>query len=881
MRWARRLIVRLRSVFRRDRAERELDAELKFHFDQQVAENVAAGMRVADARAAARRVIGSVAYLKDECRNSLGLTIIDNVNQDVRYAIRALRKSPAFAATAILTLALGVGANAAVFSVVNAVLLRPLPYHDPDQIVAIGSSFTNRPLSHLFRQISLPDFQDWQAQSAAFQALAFYGGRQTAVTIGATADYALVTRVSPEFFRVFDAQPVLGRLFSIDESKSGSTGAAVVSDAFRQRYFGNGEHALGQTIRVFDRAVSIVGVLPGSFDFPAGTDIWFPDDATENSTRTVRAALNRLAVGRLKDDTTLERAQAELTAIATRLQQMYPASNKGRGVSVIRLRDDLVGNVGLTLYLLLAAVALVLLIACTNLATLLLARATARSQEIAVRAALGASYGRLVRQMLAEGVVLALISGGAGVLLAVWGTKALVALAPADVPRIAEAAVDARVLVFALAVSAIASLLMALVPAWQASRVDVEHALRLGGRRGGLGGRSGLAREALVTAELALSVVLLASGGLLIQSLVALQRVALGFRPEHVLVVGATIRTTSDPQKGSTLFFRDLLRQVSTIPGVTAAGATMAPPGHIDSSSSYWIDHLPKELNTNAPQAVMSIVAPGTFAALGIPFTRGRDFHDGDTPAAPATAIINDALARQAFPGQDAIGHTIFCGFDSLNPMVIVGVVGDVRQAGPEREPSPECYMPYLQHFYNGNTLSLVVRSTVNPTALIDTVRRKAYDLSPEVPVRFTTLEALIAEHVAAPRFRALLVGLFAAVALGLAIVGIFGVMVYVVTQRTTEIGLRMALGATPRDVRWLLLKRGLVITGIGLAVGLVTSLGLTTPFLGSLLFGVKPTDPTTYAVVAGILGITSLMATYIPSRRSARIEPLVALRHE
>jgi hypothetical protein len=557
MGWADRLIIASRSVFRRQRVEHELDAELQFHVQQQIDENIAAGMSLDEARRSASRSLGSVPRIREQWQDSLGLTFIDNLHQDVRYAVRAFRKSPAFAATAILTLALGVGANAAVFSVVNAVLLRPLPYHDPDRIVTLASSVANQPLGFLHGLISRLDFRDWQAQSTAFEAMAYYGGRQTAVTIGSAAEYARVIRVSPDFFRVFDVQPLLGRLFSVDEEKPGGSGAAVVSDAFAEQYFGGSERALGQTIRVFDRVVSIVGVLPSRFNFPAATDIWFPDDAIPDRTWTSRSAQNRLAVGRLKDEVTIDRAREEMTTIAARLQQQYPTSNKDRGVTVTLLHDDMVEHVGLMLWLLLAAVGVVLVIVCANLATLL----------------------------------------------------------------------------------------------------------------------------------------------------------------------------------------------------------------------------------------------PAAF------------------------------LQRQS--------------------------------------------------------LNLVLRSTVDPTALTEAVRRKAYELSPEVPVKFTTMEALLAEHVAAPRFRALLVGLFAAVALSLAIVGIFGVMVYVVTQRTTEIGLRMALGATSADVLWLLLKRGLVMTGIGLAAGLVVTRGLATPFLASLLFDVKPTDAATYVAVAGLLGLTSLVATYIPSRRSARIEPLVALRHE
>lgn len=799
--------------------------------------------------------------------------------QDFRYAVRGLIKSPGFATVALLTLALGVGANAAVFSVVNAVLLRPLPYNASDRIVTLNATVPGRPPSDLYRQISIPDFRDWQAESSAFDAMAYYSAQRTAMTIGTSTEYAQVAGVSPEFFRVFDAQPVFGRLFTSDEVKPGSTGAAVVGHAFARRYFGDAVRAVGQPIRVFGRSVSIVGVLPAWFDFPIDAEMWFPNATFGDPSRAPRGQRNFLAVGRRRADASLERAQAELSGITARLEQQYPASNKGRGLTVSRLHDEMVGDVRLMLYVLLMGVGVVLLIACANLATLLLARATARTQEIAIRSALGASRGRVIRQLFAEGGVLALISGAAGAILAVAGTRALVALAPGDVPRLDEVTVDARVLMFTLAVSLAAGLLLALVPALQTARINLEQTLRKGGTRGTVSGRKGYAREMLVSAQLALSVVLLATGGLLIKSFVALQQVPLGFRPENVLVADATVRN-SNPKNDATLFFRDLLREVSAMSGVVAAGATMAPPGRIDSDGSYHIDYLPKERTTTASQAVLSVIAPGTFAALGIPLVRGRDFHDGDTLEGPRTAIVNEALVRQALPRQDPIGRRIFCSFDSQEPMTIVGIVGDVRQQGPVRETRPECYMPYLQHFYNGSTLSLVVRSTIDSAALATSIRRHAQDLAPDVPLRFTTMEALLDEHVATPRFRALLIGLFAVVALCLAIIGIFGVTAYVVSQRTTEFGLRMALGASPSDVVWLSLKRGLIITTIGLATGLVAA-GLTTRLIGSLLFEVKPFDPMTYLMVVGLLGLASLTAIYIPSQKSAEVDPLVALRYE
>ena len=526
----------------------------------------------------------------------------------------------------------------------------------------------------------------------------------------------------------------------------------------------------------------------------------------------------------------------------------------------------------------LAAAGLVLLIACTNLATLLLARATARMREITVRAALGASRARIVRQMLAEGLVLGLAAGAAGLALAFAGMRALVAFIPADVPRLAEIAIDRRVLLFTLVVSLMSSVLLALAPAFQSSQVRVEHGLRQSGARSVGGTRTRRVREALVVVQIAIAVVLLTGGTLLIRSFVALQNVALGFRPENVLVVDARV-ATSDPREDASLFFRDLIAEMSRVPGVVAAGATMAAPGRVDSTGGYWIDHVPQASErAKGPSAVLSIVAPGTFAALGIPIVRGRDFDDRDVRDAPMSAIVNETLARRASPGRDIRGHQIVCGFDTDEPMTIVGVVGDVRQAGPAQESRPECYMPYLQHRYSGATLSIVIRTTTDPMALAETVRRKAREREPGVPVRFTTLEALTAQNVAQPRFRALLIGEFAAVALVLAVIGVFGVMAYAVTQRTSEIGLRVALGATPGQIRWLVFGRGLALIFVGVAGGLFGA-ALAARYLTSLLFEIEPTDPMTYLSVAAILAATSLAAMYGPASRATRIDPLVALR--
>jgi predicted permease len=569
-----------------------------------------------------------------------------------------------------------------------------------------------------------------------------------------------------------------------------------------------------------------------------------------------------------------------MTTIAARLEAQYPDTNTGRRVVISRLRDQMVGNVRLMLYMLLAGVVLVLLIACSNLATLFLARATSRAQEIHVRAALGASRARIMSQMLVEGLVLGVMAGGLGLALAFVGERTLVAFIPSSVPRLDELAIDRRVLIFTLVVSVISSVLVALAPAFQVSQVQLESGLRHSGARSVGGTATRRLRESLVVFQLAIAVVLLIAGGLLMRSFSALQDVALGFAPERVLVVDATV-ATADPRQGATLFFRDMLAAMSGVPGVKAVGATMAAPGRVDATSAAWIDHVPEpsERRTGLP-AIMSIVAPRTFAALGIPLVRGRDFDNRDVRDAPMTAIVNEALARRTLPGQDVIGHKIVCAFDSFEPMTIIGVVGDVRQSGPAEESRPECYMPHLQHFYNSATLSIVIRTTNDPMFVTETVRRKARELAPTVPLRFTTLDALTAQNVAQPRFRALLIAAFAVVALLLAVIGAFGVMGYTVRQRTPEIGLRVALGATPWQIRRLLLGRGVAMITVGLVVGLVGA-ALATRYLGSLLFGIKPTDPLTYVGVAALLASASLLALYVPIGRATRINPLVALRSE
>jgi predicted permease len=878
----------LRGLFRKQELERDLDEELRGYLDDCVREKIAAGMSPAAALRAARQEFGSMDAVKEDVRAAGWESTVESFWQDLRFGARLLRKSPGFTAVAVLTLALGIGANTAVFSVVDTVLLKPLSYRDPDRIVTLsGSSTTGGASGVPSKQISILNFRDWHDQSSSFEAMAYYSSRETSVMPGSAAEYAQATVVSPEFFRVFAVEPIVGRFFTPEELKQGSGGALMISYSDWQSDFAGDPRVMGKTVRMYGRTLPITGVLPPGFHFPSKTDLWFPDTGVSAVAET-RSSDNYLAVGRLKSDVVLERAQTEMTSIAQRLEQQYPESNKGRSVAVTRMRDDMVGDVRLTLYLLLGAVSVVLLIACANTATLLLGKATDRAREVAVRVALGASHRRIMRQLITESLFLAFLGGASGLLLAYWGSKVLVALAPSNLPRLAETGLDARVLAFTLSISLTTSLLFGLVPALYASKVDLSDGLKQEGARSGTGIGLVRLRGVLVVAEIALAVVLLSGAGLLVKSFLALQNVALGFRPENVLVMRATVPrlNTEEGARRANQFFKDVLSQTATLPGVLAAGATMAPPGHVfdpsgqESMGVYYVDHMPAQLNTSAPEVVNSIVAPGTFAALGIPLKSGRDFNDGDTFDKPFVALINGELVRKSFPGENPIGRTIFCAFDSFKGMTIIGVVGDVRQYGPAQEPMPECYMPYQQHQYNGTTLSIVVRTTGNPTALAETLRRLAHETSPDVPIKFTTMEAMLAENVAAPRFRSLLFAVFAGLAVCLAMAGVYGVMAYDVARRTNEIGVRMALGAQKNDVLQLVMGQGMILVLTGVGVGIVGALILTR-LLSSMLYGVRSTDLITFASVAIVLTLVAMAACYIPARRATRVNPMIALRHE
>jgi putative ABC transport system permease protein len=873
---------RLGGLFGGERRDRELQNELDSHLRMEIDDNLERGMAPEEARREALLLFEGIEQVKEMYRDQRGLPLLETTWQDARYAVRTLRKNPGTTLVGILVMALAIGANTAVFSIVDAVLLNPLPYEHPDRIVTLtydSSYLTGATVpTDRSRQVSIADFADWQRDSRSFDSMAAYTTGRTTVMASSVAEYAVIARVTPEFFRVFRVHPSTGRSFSDEEARDPGRIVAVLSDRYARQQFAEAARAIGQTVRLGNRSVPIVGVLPAAFDFPADTDMWLPMPPAP--ARQQRRANNYLAVARLADRVKFGHAQTEMTAISARLEQQYPEMNRSVRVRVSPLQADIVGDVKPMLYLIFASVAIVLLIACATMATLLLAKATARIPEIAVRGALGASAARIVRQLLVEAAVQSCAAGLIGVGTAVAGTKALVALSPPNVPRLADVAVNGHVLLFTLGLCVFVSLLFGLPPALQAARMDVNERLRPGGGRvtGGAGGRM---REALVVAEIALAVILVATGVLLVRSVVALQQAPLGFRGANVLLMQATALPSRPDWTDSRMFFQELLADLRQVPGVVAAGAMMGPPGRVGSESGYWIDHMPQQSAMNSARpAVMNVIAPGAFDALGVPILQGRDFHDGDRADAPSVVIVNQALARAAFAGRDPLGRALVAGFDSQAPMTIVGVVGDVRQYGPDREPQPEIYMPYQQHFYNGATLHVVVKTAADPAAIALVVPRKARERSPEVSVRVTTMDDLLAEQVATPKFRAWLLSLFGAVALCLAIGGAYGVMAYVTGQRSKEIGVRMALGATEQSVLWLMVGRGLKLAGVGLSAGVVGAI-IAARLVRGMLFEVEPHDVATYLGVVALLGLLSLLATYIPARRAMRVDPVVVLRQE
>ena len=796
--------------------------------------------------------------------------------QDLRYAFRMLLKNPGFAAVAVIALALGIGANTAIFSVVNTILLRSLPYDDPDRLIVVKEN--KLPQFPEF-SVSPGNFLDWQKQNASFEKLAaVQGSSYNLVTSDAEPERLDGARVSAGLFEMLGVKPVQGRTFLEEEDQPGHQNVVVLSSNLWKRRFGSDPNIIGQSITMSAASYTIIGIMPPSFQFPdRDIDLWTPIAFT--AAQAQQHGSHYVAViGRLKPGVTTEQARTEMSGIAARLAEQYPNSNAGWSTIVVPMQQFEVRDIKPALLVLLGAVALVLLIACANVANLLLARSTARQKEIAIRTALGASRSRVVRQLLTESVLLAVVGGGAGLLLAAWGTRSLLALAPEDLPRVKDVALDGRVLGFTLLVTLITGIVFGLVPALQASRPNLNETLKEGGR-GTTGGHHRI-RSSLVITEVALALVLLVGAGLLIRSFIRLQQVNPGFNTKNAMSANVALPGRKYPNSDQYLsFFTQLMEKIAALPGVVAVGATQSLPIQGDYLVGFNIQGRPPDPPGEDKSTNYYAVTPDYFKAMGIPLLRGRLFTEQDSKNAPRVAVINETMARTYFSDEDPIGKGINLSQGREGFREIVGIVGDVKQYGLAQPTTLQTYEPYLQMPFSAVTL--IVRTEGNPAALSGSIRSEVLALDKEQPVsRIRTLDQIISGSVQQQRFTMLLLGVFAAVALILAAVGLYGVMSYAVTQRTHEIGIRMALGANTGNVLRLVVGHGMLLALIGVFIGLGGAFAFTR-LMSKLLFAVSTTDPVTFAGISVLLTGVALVACLVPARRATKVDPMVALRHE
>ena len=810
--------------------------------------------------------------------------------QDLRYGARMLWTHPGFTLVAVLALALGIGANTAIFSVVNTILLRALPYKNAERLVTIYGSGSQSPDGRA--PLSYPDFLDYKTQAKTLHHAAAYQQIGTTLTIDSEPERFFGAEVTADLFPLLGAEPEVGRVFTEEEDRPGAPPVIVISHQLWQQRFNSDPNIIGREIRRGSRSATVVGVMTPGFKFPVQAekaDFWLPLVAEtariSASTLTSRDSRFLPVIARLRPGVTLEAASAEMDTLARGIEQQFPATHTGNRIRLVSLHDDVVGDIRPALLVLLGAVGFVLLIACANVANLLLARAAARGKEIAVRTALGASRARIVRQLLTESLLLALAGGALGLLLAWWGIDLISTAIPADVPRAAEISLDGRVLAFTIAVSVLTGIAFGLVPALQASKFDLNGALKEGGRGSTAGGRRNRVRGLLVVSEVALSLVLLIGAGLLIKSFIQLLSANPGYDTARALSVTLPLSRSkyAEPEQQAA-FLQQVIERTKALPGVEAIGATnQLPLGNRELRNTFRIENRPPPAPGQRLAARNEIVSDNYFRAMNIPVLRGRAFTDADAKDAPQVIIINDTLARRYFPNEDALGKRILIedeNNDPLPPREIVGVVGSVRHNGLDEKEYPEYYEPFLQT--PDPQVVLVVRSIgADPASLAPSVRGVVKEIDKDQVVwEMRTMRERVAQSVAPRRFTMVLLGGFAFVALTLASVGIFGVMNYTVTQRTNEIGIRLALGAQERDVLRLVVGQGMMIVLVGVVVGLLGAFAVTR-LMASLLYEVSATDPLVFAGVAVLLAGVALAACLIPARRAMKVDPMIALRYD
>src|SRR5262245_37291950 len=875
MSWLRLIYSRLYGLLRKDRIEQEMEDEMRFHLLMRTRENIERGMRPDEAELEARRRFGNVGRIKDLARDITGGGFMETLLQDLRYGARMLLKQPGFTVVAVITLALGIGANTAIFSVVNAVLLRPLPCEDPDRLVYIWNAHQQGSPEGS----SLPDFVDWREQSRSFELMAAATDRTFNDTGVGEAERLNGVAVTADFFPLLSIRPAFGRSFLPEEDRPSAPGVVIVSNGLWRRRFGSNPDVVGRSITLNGKDHTVVGITAPDLWLPGGADLWVPLAMDPSGVRRRNDFLQ--VVGRLKPGVSLDQAQAEMNVISARLEQQYPGANSGWRAELVQLREVLVGNSRGMLLTLLAAVGFVLLIACVNVANLTLARAATRGREIAIRAAFGAGRSRLVRQLLTESILLALLGGAVGAIFAIWGIDALRGMDTRIILRSSEINVDSRVLGFAVLLSLATGALFGLAPALQISRLNLNDALKEGGRAGSMSGARRL-RPALIVAEVAFSLILLIGAGLMIKSLYRLLNLDAGFNRENLLTAQLALpqmKYSSDQQVAT--FYQRLIEGVRGAPGVVAVTAVSPLPlGGIGSFLAFGIAGRPAAAPDATGDASVFSVGDRYIETMGIPLLFGRPLTEQDSQGGPNAALINQSFARRYFSGQDPIGQQVtFDRPQNANAqwITIVGVVADIKQHyAMETEVYPAIYVPRALP-----SMTLVARARDNPLSLVSAVRSEVKKLDRDLPVyNIRTMDQVLGSTLGLERFTVFLLSVFAAVALALAAVGIYGVMSYAVSQRTREIGIRMALGARRSDVLTMVIGQGIKLALAGVLIGLGGTLALTR-LMKPLVFGVSATDPLTYVTIVSLLTLVALFAALVPARRATKVDPMIALKYE
>ena len=872
------LLRRWRALIHKDEMENELDEEMQFHLDRDIEQKIEGGMSPEDARYAALKSFGRFDQSKEESRDARGVSFIENILRDVTYSVRILLKSYAFTIVVVLTLALGIGANTAIFSFANGILLRPLPYPQADRLVSLDETALKRGIDSM--SVSFPNFLDWREQNKVFEDIGVYYGTSKFTLSGAGEPIDLRgSYVSHGLLEILRISPQLGRTFTASEDRPDEDAVVILGYDLWQRNFGGDSNILGRKIMLNSRPRTVIGVMPKDFRFPEVSELWAPLALTTKEFTRTDHGLSCIA--RLKDGVTVTEAQAEMHTIASRIEAQNPVTNEGLGVKVTSLHQSLAGDYRQALLILLGVVGCVLLVACVNVANLMLARASARQREFALRAALGAGRWRIVRQLLIESLLLAIAGGTLGFALSLCALHLLLTAIPIQLPFWMKFGIDLRVLGFTIAITLLTGLIFGAAPALQTSRVDLNDTLKEGGR-GTVGGR-GRSRSLLVVTEIALSLVLLVGAGLMIQSFLRLQRVNIGLDAKNVLTTSFSLPQAKyrEPEQRAT-FFKQLIERVRALPGVEAVSATATVP----LSGGGWgrsltIEGYPVLPVGQAPMIQHTVVTPGYFRTMGIPLLSGRDFADADTKDVPGVTIVDERLARQYWPNENPVGKRIRFGPPEDNEPwhTVIGVVGTVRHQRMQEDTRQSVYLPHLQIPVSG--LSIVTRTSSDPIELAGAIRREAAQLDPDIPVsKIMTMEEVVARSIWQPRLYAMLFAVFAGGTLMLALIGIYGVMAFLVQTRTHEIGVRMALGATARDVFKLIVGRGMKLTAFGVVIGVGGAVALTRLMHG-LLFNTSATDPVTFILISILLSVAAFLACYIPARRAAKVDPLVALRYE